>query len=44
MQRDSDSADSSKPRVVLYCVKRSMSIVVDLGLGGQRQGLKGGAI
>jgi len=25
MQRDNDTADSGKPRVVLYCVKRSMS-------------------
>ena len=24
MQRDSDTADSGKPRVVLYCVKRSL--------------------
>jgi len=30
MQRDSDTADSGKPRIVLYCVKRSMgkSVVV----------------
>jgi len=44
MQRDSDSADSSNPRIVLYSVKRSMSIVVDLGLGGQRLALNRGAI
>jgi len=25
MQRDSNTADSGKPRIVLYCVKRSMS-------------------
>jgi len=25
MQRGSDTADSGKPRLVLYCVKRSMS-------------------
>jgi len=25
MQRDSDIADSNKPRIVLYCVKKSMS-------------------
>jgi len=25
MKRDSDTADSDKPRIVLYCVKRSMS-------------------
>jgi len=24
MQRDSDTADSGKPHIVLYCVKRSM--------------------
>ena len=40
MQRD--CADGSKPRIVLSCVKRSMSIMVDLGLGGRRQGLKEG--
>jgi len=25
MQRDSDNADSGKPRIVLCCVKRNMS-------------------
>jgi len=25
MQRDSDTADSGKPRIVLYCVKMGMS-------------------
>ena len=25
MQRDTDAADSGKPRIALYCVKRSMS-------------------
>jgi len=25
MQRDSDTADSGKPRMVIHCVKRSMS-------------------
>ena len=25
MQRDSDTADSGKPRLVLYCVKTSIS-------------------
>jgi len=25
MQRNNDTADSGKPRLVLYCVKRSMS-------------------
>ena len=28
MQRDSDTVDSGKPRLVLYCVKKSMSISV----------------
>jgi len=25
MQRDGDTADNGKPRIVSYCVKRSMS-------------------
>ena len=25
MQRDRDTADTGKPRIVLFCVKRSMS-------------------
>ena len=25
MQQDSDTADSSKPCIILYCVKRNMS-------------------
>jgi len=25
MQRDSDTADSGKPRIVIYCVERSKS-------------------
>jgi len=28
MQRDSDTADSAKPRIVIHCVKRSMSKAV----------------
>jgi len=35
MQRDSDTADSGKPRIVLYCVKRSMSKSVAVPQAGK---------
>ena len=38
MQRDSDIVDSGNPRLVLYCVKRSMSkSVIGVARGGAKR-------
>ena len=40
MQRDSDIVDSGNPRLVLYCVKRSVSkSVIGVAMGGAKRAM-----